>query len=383
MRISFSVMPVATLFFCSMLIVILPGYVLPLKDQRSAANSSYHLSHGTWVVHRGHGTSKWLSYLPDSFSSSGQAELYLFEKSDLCRCARGSGSARGLDIVFLGGDPTRHVQLSLHQLFTDQPYEVRETPTECDSIYSSIDSPCGQIVKNPLADSFCNNSLNVFSINFDRNSKPFSVLDIVYSKANESFHRKFDTVYIIDPQRFGINHVNEYSEIFSNISASFPTGFRFLTLLHNTQSPDDEAVESSLLRFLSLNISFLNFHGIMAKYSEQYTKQMVHDVNAYKNLFFQMVLNTICEIYPEQSMLYGLKVGSFMLKEKRYYEEGSLLRPGNSREIFLLRNGSVHAFPNWDTFVAGGYEGKAVRPIPPVEWADIPVGSPIDPCTKC
>lgn len=356
---------------------------LPVRNPHSAANVAYHLNHGDWIVHRGHGTSKYLSYLPESFSSSGQPDLYLFERADLCKCAKSSG-ASGMDIIFLGGDPTRELQLSMHQLFTEQPYEVHESPTECDSVYSSSDSPCGLLVKNPLTESFCNSSLQVFSINFDKYSKPFSILDIVYSKVNDSYHRNFTTVVIIDPQRIGMINLHEFNRVFSNISASYPLSLRVLPLLHNShQSAEDEASESSLQQFLSNNISFLNFHAIMSKFSAQYTRQSVHDMNSYKSLFAQMALNVICDIQAEQSMLYGLKVGSFLLKEKKVYTEGMLMRAGNSREIFLMRNGTLHAFPNWDTFVSGGYEGKHIRPIPPVEWADIPVGSPLDPCTKC
>jgi hypothetical protein len=358
-------------------------FVAPLKELYNSVNTSFRLNHGQWVEHRGHGITKWLSYLPDSFSSTGQSELYLFEMNDVCRCAAATSSRSQLDVYFLGGDPTRHVQLSLHQLFTDHPFEIHEDPIECDNVYSSAESMCGLIVKNPLQGTFCNGTLNTYSINFDRHSRPPLIRDVMVSKAKESFRNSVDVLFIIDPQRSGLIAYEEFSNILANVSSLRPKGSSFLALIHNAQDVEDATVESDVSNFLSNKIPFLNYYGVFANFTAKYSKQNVHDMNAYRGLFLQMLLNTVCDISPEQSMLFGSKVGSFQLKEKKIYEEGSLMRPGNSREIFLMSNGSLHAFPNWDTFVAGGYESRNVRPVPPIEWSDIPMGKPLDPCTKC
>ena len=78
---------------------------------------------------------------------------------------------------------------------------------------------------------------------------------------------------------------------------------------------------------------------------------------------------------------YGNEFGELplphLINEKKYYAEGVLLRPGMSKEIFLIKNGTAHAFPNWGTFVAGGYNITDVRHIHPVEMANIPRGAPV------
>jgi len=69
---------------------------------------------------------------------------------------------------------------------------------------------------------------------------------------------------------------------------------------------------------------------------------------------------------------------SIILKERRNFPDGTLLRSGQSKEIFLVQNSSVHSFPNWETFVSKGYDiNSKVIMVHPVEFANIPVGESV------
>ena len=74
--------------------------------------------------------------------------------------------------MFLGGDPTRLVQMTTQQLFHhEQPFEVHKTPEDCDTHYSRPESPCGHLVMNPMNQTHCEGiKLNLHS------SKLFSLL---------------------------------------------------------------------------------------------------------------------------------------------------------------------------------------------------------------
>ena len=120
-------------------------FVAPIQDQLSALATADQVNFGNWISHRGHGETKWLTWLPNSFKQDG-SDLYLFEAKDLCRCSKQDSTGKyekqqqhgditllftflhhsfvctlikgsGLDVMFLGGDPSRLLQMAIQQLF--------------------------------------------------------------------------------------------------------------------------------------------------------------------------------------------------------------------------------------------------------------------------
>ena len=68
-------------------LVAFPLPVSPLQDELSALATAKEVNYGSWIPHRGHGETKWLTWLPNSFKQDG-SDLYLFEAKDFCRCSK-------------------------------------------------------------------------------------------------------------------------------------------------------------------------------------------------------------------------------------------------------------------------------------------------------
>ena len=160
------------------------------------------------------------------------------------------------------------------------------------------------------------------------------------------------------------------------------------TSSHSGGSGDNEndfVSVSTLRKFYDHKIPFFNFHGIYQNFSDSVGSRHVFDVNSFKYLQSQILLNTICEIDPHQTMLFGSRVGSFQLREKKHFTEGQLVKAAESKEIDVFKNGSLHLVPNWDTFVKLGFKMQDVKTmkIADLEEMDIPKGDPLPPCTDC
>jgi len=276
-------------------------------------------------LHLGHGSTNWLSWLPDAFND-GFSELYLFENTDICRCSK---QKKGIDLVFLGGDTNRIMQMSFHQMFTKFPFELRKSPTDCDSVYIDPNTPCGHLVTNPFTGSYCNGTISTWSINFDKVSKPMDLDNVISKRIEISCNNSFDLIFVIDPESSGIISFIQFKSIFMKQFTYCNNTMNYLTILHNSEdmvnSNEDKVSESNLLKFKENSLPFINFHGIYENFTKKYNYRMVHDINSYKHLQTQLLLNSICDVYPDQSMLFGSKVGSFLLKEIKVYPEGMLL----------------------------------------------------------
>ena len=357
--------------------------VSPLKDLSSAVGTAAILDDGAWITHKGHGQTHWLSWLPNAYTSTGFSDFYLFEGKDVCRCAKARG--HGLNIVFLGGDSTRLIHMTTHQLFTKEPFEVRKNPEDCDNIYSNPDSPCGHLVASPLEATVCNGSVNIWSLNFDRLKEPVLIKDILASKSIDACKQNFDVAFIMDPRKSSIDSFASYLHSSVNSSNPLLKDCKILSVFHNVYDPtgQDDITYSTRRAFQDHGIPFLDFNGIFKNFTAYSADKMTDDKTAFKSLQTQLVLNTLCDISPEQSMLFGSKVGSFMLHEKKHFEEGSLVRPGNSKEIYLYRNESLHAVPNWDTFLHEGFKSEHVKAIPPDIFNALILGAPLPPCSGC
>ena len=86
-------MSVMALLLLLLLLLLVLVSVSPLRDTLSALATAKEVNFGSWVPHRGHGETKWLTWLPNSFNQDG-SDLYLFEAKDLCRCSRHDGKGR-------------------------------------------------------------------------------------------------------------------------------------------------------------------------------------------------------------------------------------------------------------------------------------------------
>lgn len=178
---------------------------------------------------------------------------------------------------------------------------------------------------------------------------------------------------------------------------------RILTIVHNAyevfntgtsshsgyggggDNEKDFVSNETLGKFHNEKIPFFNFYGMYKNFSDSVGIRHVEDVNNFKYLQSQILLNTICDIDPHQTMLFGSRIGSFQLKEKKGFAEGQLVKATESKEIDLYQNGSLHVIPNWDTFVKLGFKMENVRNIKTADLEDmnIPEGKPLPPCTDC
>ena len=433
-------------------------FVAPIQDQLSALATADQVNFGNWISHRGHGETKWLTWLPNSFKQDG-SDLYLFEAKDLCRCSKQDSTGKyekqqqhgditllftflhhsfvctlikgsGLDVMFLGGDPSRLLQMAIQQLFHhEQPFEVRKTPEDCDTLSSRPESPCGHLVMDSMNQTHCNGikyiqfhshpvysviscarffnsysgDLNIWSTNFERILKPMNITELLQKHLRIACGRKHNFVIILDIRRAGIEYLTQHQEIVStlaevkshlkcpelllfahnayetvNTGTSSHTGF-------NGDNEKDFVSRETLRKFHDNNIPFFNFHGIYQNFSDSIGIRNVYDVDTFKYLQSQILLNTICEIDPHQTMLFGSRVGSFQLKERKVFSEGQLVKASESKEIDLYKNGSLHMIPNWDTFLKLGFKMENVRNIPTADLEDMHIakGDPLPPCTEC
>lgn len=58
-------------------------------------------------------------------------------------------------------------------------------------------------------------------------------------------------------------------------------------------------------------------------------------------------------------------------------KEGELVRPGSSKTVYLVRNGTLHAFPDYHTFIVTGRDFSEVQVYPDKEFALMTVGPPL------
>ena len=76
--------------------------------------------------------------------------------------------------------------------------------------------------------------------------------------------------------------------------------------------------------------------------------------------------------------------GTWKCTERPHFEEGALVRLSDQKEIFVIRNKTRRAIPNWDTFLHEGFSSTKVQAISTAfEWAHIPLGPPLEPCSSC
>ena len=368
--------------------LLLMTHVFTLKDNSQSLITSTNLNDGGWIVHRGHKQTKWISWLPNSYTSTSSSDLYLFEGKDICRCAR--QSSNGLDIIFLGGDSTRALHLTTKQIFSAEPFEPRKTSVGCDIMYSNPNTPCGHMVANPLESNLCHDNnnisaLHIWSMNFDKYAKPFSTKEIIATKALEACKHEHHAVFIIDLRSSSVHSFKEYLEATFNTSDPTLKGCKYLTLLHSPYDTTDvnDITPEQMNKFYSNKIPFLDFNGIYKNFSSQYTNKQIFDFNPFKHLEVQLVLNSICNVSPDQAILFGSRIGSFQLREIKHFEEGTLLRSGLSKAISVYLNGSLHEVPNWDTFLSHGFDANKIHPVDPEIWDYLDVGEPLPPCTGC
>ena len=72
--------------------------------------------------------------------------------------------------------------------------------------------------------------------------------------------------------------------------------------------------------------------------------------------------------------------GTWKCLEKHSFDENSLLRMSDSKEIFVIRNHTRRSIPNWDTFQHEGFKLRDVQVLlSEKEWSHIPLGAPLEP----
>ena len=60
------------------------------------------------------------------------------------------------------------------------------------------------------------------------------------------------------------------------------------------------------------------------------------------------------------------------------YKEGDVIK-GNGRSVYLIRNNSLHEFPNADTFLKMGYAWDQIVNWPPYMFHYCPISYPLEP----
>ena len=191
---------------------------------------------------------------------------------------------------------------------------------------------------------------------------------------------------------------------------------REIVIFHNSFDPTGSEYigETTLARFSNHSIPFIDFHGIYKNFSVSTTagergEREVEDTSSFKYLQTQILLNALCDVDPHQSMLFGSRVGSFLLRysplpsfspplsspmipnfyylpplrHKSHFSDGDLIKGSASKEILLYQNGSLHAIPNWDTFLSLKFDMKMVKTIRMEELEELPLGDPLPMCTNC
>ena len=88
------------LFLVLLFLLSFASPVSPLQDELSALATAEEVNNGSWVPHRGHGETQWLTWLPNSFKQDG-SDLYLFEAKDLCRCSKRGDKGKHLMILLI------------------------------------------------------------------------------------------------------------------------------------------------------------------------------------------------------------------------------------------------------------------------------------------
>ena len=59
------------------------------------------------------------------------------------------------------------------------------------------------------------------------------------------------------------------------------------------------------------------------------------------------------------------------------YHNGQLVQASGQQEVFIILDGSKHSFPNWDTFVGGGWDADHIHPIEITTLSKIPKGEDV------
>lgn len=249
----------------------------------------------------------------------------------------------------------------------------------------------------------CTGTLNLWSINFERLLRTENITELLEKHLQIACGRQHNVAVIIDIRRVGIVNMKQYQEMILKVTEdkSLVQCSKLLTFAHNAyqvvntgtsshsgdsgDNAEDFVSDGTLRKFHDHQIPFFNFHGIYQNFSDSVGIRQVEDVNSFKYLQSQILLNTICEIDPHQTMLFGSRVGSFQLKEQKRFVDGQLVKASESKEIDLFKNGSLHTIPNWDTFVKLGFKMENVKSIKSVDLdaMNLPKGDPLPPCTDC